>query len=702
MKTPRTSSSRAAACLLLAAACGTLGSPALAARRRVQQLVPATFVNKVDALGFNWDINHQTGQVNRGTNYCFNGAQVLQVNGRNFSSNQPKMTADGSEYVLTSTSVPGLEVTRRIRLDAKAGAVRYVDSFKNTGASAVNVSVTLRTQMGSQCQAVVSDLGTPNPTSLGKKGCGIFVIQRPQYNRPSLLLYLASARSKLKPTISNQNNYTFQSMYNLTVPPRKSVSVLHGIAQRRTNTTPDPKTLAGLFKPFKSRKWLSGLPADVRRTIVNARGLGFGAGGAARELVGLEQLDVARGNQDVLALGEETRLTGTATCARLVVRSGYGEATVPFEKVAALVGAKSRSGGPRVHLRDGQVFGGTIETEGFRFTMSSGLTMDLRMEALDRLVTSAAASDGDPGEKVSAWIETVDGDRLSLVRSGRTAGLEDPPVSSRFAERVRSDNERGDPNIRLSAATPWGQRDIRLADLRSLRSAASPSLGHRVALKDGSRFLAFLDNRAVELDTLLFGTRKFEPAQIRAIVARGNGASEEDDAEDIDSPHLVLVGENMLAGRIDLAEVRFVTFGEVIPVPPEQMRSLRNVSDEDGTRFGGGQTFSADVWAGGTVVGRIMEVVLPVRVGDEVWQVPTRDIVDVIVPSPTVPDALRGKIARLIRDLGHPDWETREAATGELKELGYLARTQLAEALRAATDPEVRRRAQDLLDGLTD
>ncbi|MHC4202042.1 MAG: hypothetical protein ACYSU0_18790, partial [Planctomycetota bacterium] len=343
-----------------------------------------------------------------------------------------------------------------------------------------------------------------------------------------------------------------------------------------------------------------------------------------------------------------------------------------------------RSGGPRVHLRDGQVFGGTIETEGLRFTMSSGLTMDLKMEALDRLVTSEAASDGDPGEKVSAWIETVDGDRLSLVR---------PKVRAGGAREGRT---------RLSAATPWGQRDIRLDDLRSLRSAASPSLGHRLALKDGSRFLAFLDNRAVELETLLFGTRKFEPAQIRAIVARGNGSPEEDDAEDIDSPHLVLVGENMLAGKIDLAEVRFVTFGEVIPVPPEQMRALRNVSDEDGTRFGGGQTFSADVWAGGTVVGRIMEVVLPVRVGDEVWQVPTRDIVDVIVPSPTVPDALRGKIARLIRDLGHPDWETREAATSELKELGYLARTQLAEALRAATDPEVRRRAQDLLDGLTD
>lgn len=667
--------------LLLAAACALLALPAHAVQRRSRGLVPATFAPKVDALGFTWDINQRTGQVNRGTNYCFSSALVLKVNGQSFNSTQPKMTADGSEYVLAAANIRGVAVTRRIGVDIKVGAVRYVDTFKNAGSKPVSVTVTLRTQMSTNCQAVVSDTGAHSPKSLGKKGCGIFAVQRPHYNRPSVLFHLATPKAKHKPSISIQSNYTFQFTYALKVPPRKAVSILHGIAQRRVGAVPDPKTLAGMFKPFNSRKWLRGVPLDVRRTIVNVRGLG--PGGQGLELAGLERLQVSRGNQDVLALGEETRLTGTATCARLAVTTRWGGTTIPFEKVAALVGAKCRSGSGGVYLRDGQVLGGTIEARGLRFMMSSGLAMDLGIETLDRLVTAASNNDGDPGEKISGWIETVDGDRLSLVRASDPGGAP-----------------------RLSAATPWGRRDIVLDDIRSLRTAAVPSLGHRVALKDGSRFLAFLDGPAVELGTFLFGAQKFEPAKIRSITARGDGASEEDDSDEIDSPHLVLVGENVLVGKIDLAEVSFVAFGEVIPVPPEQIRAMHNVSEEEGTvglpKGGGGLTFSADVWAGGSVVGRVMQVVLPVRVGGDVWQIPARDILDVFVPSPTVPDALRGKIARLIRDLGHPEWETREAATRELKELGYLTKGQLTEALRASTDPEVRRRAQGLLDGLAE
>ncbi|GAG05526.1 unnamed protein product, partial [marine sediment metagenome] len=57
-------------------------------------------------------------------------------------------------------------------------------------------------------------------------------------------------------------------------------------------------------------------------------------------------------------------------------------------------------------------------------------------------------------------------------------------------------------------------------------------------------------------------------------------------------------------------------------------------------------------------------------------------------------------IALLIRGLGHPDWQKRKEATDELARLGYMAKSQIEEARRQTTDAEVRRRLEDLINGL--
>ena len=61
---------------------------------------------------------------------------------------------------------------------------------------------------------------------------------------------------------------------------------------------------------------------------------------------------------------------------------------------------------------------------------------------------------------------------------------------------------------------------------------------------------------------------------------------------------------------------------------------------------------------------------------------------------------MRLKIAGLIRDLGNDDWEKREAATQALGQLGFMAKPLLEETLKTTPDPEVRRRVEQLIDGL--
>ena len=61
---------------------------------------------------------------------------------------------------------------------------------------------------------------------------------------------------------------------------------------------------------------------------------------------------------------------------------------------------------------------------------------------------------------------------------------------------------------------------------------------------------------------------------------------------------------------------------------------------------------------------------------------------------------MRGKITLLIRDLGHPEYTKRKAASDALGELGHLPKLQLTEALKQTSDPEVRRRLEALLEPL--
>ena len=102
---------------------------------------------------------------------------------------------------------------------------------------------------------------------LGEKGCGLLVT-RTSTSYPAVVFYLAGARSKLKPTLQRQGSYQFLFRYPLVVPPKKTVAIVHGLAQRNLQGTPDAKTLAGYFKPFQSRTWTRDLPAEVRQVPI--------------------------------------------------------------------------------------------------------------------------------------------------------------------------------------------------------------------------------------------------------------------------------------------------------------------------------------------------------------------------------------------------------------------------------------------------
>jgi hypothetical protein len=68
--------------------------------------------------------------------------------------------------------------------------------------------------------------------------------------------------------------------------------------------------------------------------------------------------------------------------------------------------------------------------------------------------------------------------------------------------------------------------------------------------------------------------------------------------------------------------------------------------------------------------------------------------------SEPIPFGADVKVADLIRRLGDADFKVREAASAALLKYGEAARGQLQQAIREVNDPEIRRRAQHILDAL--
>ncbi|MGE0713748.1 MAG: hypothetical protein AB7N76_14070 [Planctomycetota bacterium] len=647
----RTQTASLCLCLLLAGA----------AQAKDEKLVPAQFQSKNDSLGERWDVD------SRGNLQVMSVGQVHQllVNGVNFNSEQRLMTADGAEYVFKG-KCGNLVTTRRVKVQDKFAGVRMVDIVENPGSSPLEVTFTEISRINMMPNPTVSDQGTPVNQNLGKKDSGIVVQTAAQV---TLLYGLVGRGGKSSPTISKQHNYELRFDYRVKIPAKGRAALVLNLA--KVTGTPGQKQIEQIYRDFHSPKYTRDLPREVRARIVNTRA--GGAPGGETTLASLEEeLGLAGATLDVLAFGPETRVRGTAHCQKLEIDSGYGKAEIPFEQIAAMAGGAYKSGQARLHFKDGQKLSGKMLTDGLRFEMTTGLSVDLRVDRLDRLVIRKAREQSmpPPGRLL---VETQAGDRL-MVKSPAGAAL--------------------------GLATRWGVRRVPLERVKSLARIGEGQPGFWVTLTDKSHFRAFFSDAQLELESELFGPVRFTPAQVRAIVSadaiRRPGRDQEDDGE-ILQPFLTLVGGDIIVGQIDLPAVHFAGTGEVLPVPPTQIRNLNNSAEGEAPEFGEAVEFKAELWGGGEVAGVLREALLPVQTGDgKVW-IPARELLSAQVPTPQIPPALRQRIAALIRELASPSWEKREAATRELRSLGALARLPLEETRSQTRDPEVERRVKELL-----
>lgn len=614
-------------------------------RSTSQALVPAQFNRNVqDAMGFQWDVNQQ-GAIQSGTNRCFSSAGQLLVNGSSFSPSQQMMTADGMEYVLTRTQ-SGVQVTRRVRIDVKSATLRYVESFHNPQTTPVTLDVKIMTSLRTSVSSVITDTGRPVSSSsggrpmlpsmpgsprllsyvgapvLGEKDCGLLVT-RSSTSYPAVLIYLAGPRSKLRPTLQRQSSYRFLFTYPVTVPPKKTVSIVHGLAQRNIGGTPDPKTLANYFKPFQSRDWTRNLPLAVRRSILNAGRSAYAEETPRSPLLQpvmnlADRWDVQRGKTDVLVQDEQTRVSGAVRGSSLTVETPFGKTAVPLGEVALLLGGGGIGRTQRVHLRNGEVLVGTVGAGELTLEAESGLEVELTPKQINLLFMHADPADGKPPPKAVALLKTHHGDQLALA---------------------------ADSPSKIRAATAWGPIEVPLAEIHYLYPIREPQPIHRLILNNKSRLSVILGGSELELATLRFGPVKLAPgaiARLASVKAAGPSEQpgEDDDQQQLKVPHCRLLGGNLLVGTVAAARLDLLTPAGLTPV---DARLLRLVERQDEDQQGPNPAFSIELANGTSLVGRFRDGVFPLRALGKVWKLPVHHVLAFRRPEQTPEEAGPGE-----------------------------------------------------------
>jgi hypothetical protein len=264
---------------------------------------------------------------------------------------------------------------------------------------------------------------------------------------------------------------------------------------------------------------------------------------------------------------------------------------------------------------------------------------------------------------------------------------------TQYGDRLLLSSE-GSQKIRF--VTAWGTRDIPVESMQSLTAQQGDVLGFALVLKEGTRVFGAIKNETITLRSLRFGKIEIPPLKMKALIRAPHPGQEAGERVD---PYVVLKAENIIVGKISLPQLHLVVNGEIVPVPSNQVRRMQRITEDEDAADAGldDSIFELELWGAGRIRGRLQERMLSLKTAQGVWDVPAADIVELESPAPTIPDSLRDKIAGLIRDLGHPDWEKREEATTALKDMGALAKRQLAEVSRQTNDPEVKRRADALL-----
>ena len=462
-------------CCLCLLGVGVSAVSAAEAKGAAEVLTDSDLAPFTDSQGMVWDIL-QDGQVQDGSNDCFDGGMRANLAGRGWNCEQQKQTSDGQEFVLIGKA-GNLEYTRRIRMDAPRAWIRYLEIIHNPTDKGVPCKLEVQSNLGNNAQMFTTDGKAFSGGALAKGNLGFAALQQQQnQNRPSVLWLVGDGLATVKPTLTSQGGRSMKVQWTMSVPAKGTITLMHLMAQRNAL---NPTQFADALKPVWRRQLVkpqlpTGITPDNWQMAVEV------VGGLPLVEALAQQYAIEDRSADTVILdsGDGARMRGQLTGGPLQVSTRLGSGPVPLAQIAASVAVE---GSLRLYLRDGEVLvadpaspiSGVIE-----LASAEGMRLPVDASRSQAVVMRSEVTDGQPGKAVG-FLKLVDGTRLAVTG--------DLPV--------------------LPVLSTWGAVEVPFSQITTLTRIREPRPAWRIHLEDGSVITAVPAAAALSLPTVRYGVK---------------------------------------------------------------------------------------------------------------------------------------------------------------------------------------------------
>jgi subtilisin family serine protease len=188
-------------------------------------------IDLFDSLNFRWDVQGD-GSIGDGTNDAYDGGLRL-ANFPFFSTGQ--IEDNGREVVIGLAAIDGVQVTRKIYVPEAQSWARFLEIVANTSSSAVNYTVDLNTNLGSNGQTVL--VGTSSGDIVFNTEDNWLVTDDVDGEGDPTMLHVIAGENGIRPNATSLNFDDINFQYNLTLAPGETQVVMHFAVQNLDQAT---------------------------------------------------------------------------------------------------------------------------------------------------------------------------------------------------------------------------------------------------------------------------------------------------------------------------------------------------------------------------------------------------------------------------------------------------------------------------------
>ena len=626
-----------------------------------------------DSAGNNWDVQ-QDGRIGDGGNNIYDGGGKLFVGSDNTQWVSPQQQAGfdpvSNEVVLAPAQIDGLNITRRLCVNARQNWCRWIEVLENPGAAPIHTQVHVNFSLGGQI-ANSRDLVDDKKSH---KNVGVATFD----GNHNLVMIGAGRGARVIPHIAYQQNADqVDFTWDVDVPAKQKVAIFHFQVVR-----PGFPEAAAFWDATRDRDLTADIPADLSRVVLNFP--------HSEKMI--NDLEVLRGGLlDVVELRGGDQWRGTLKDASYKLDTFCGPLELPADQVVSMMTIGSFRPFQLFVTAEGEVFGGTLQADSIKLQLTSGQITSIPLHSVTRL--GYRKRSGEPDE----WRF----DRpTAFLRDGQRIGVQLPADA-------------------VPVSTVYGPLLLKPESIAALVFQGDDQPVHQIVLADGSRFCGVVTKESFDLKIRnpAVGTGSMSPghgallagAVSRTVafptqsLSRLQFSASPDETGD-QTPTLTVTNGDRLVGAL-AGQLELQTGFDTIRINGAEVRSMSHAQPDNlpaGAAGAGAQSpaeVQVTLWDDATLSGQLKgDMVAFTLKSGVVMKVPAALIDQYTQPEPQPSQELLDRIKSIVGELADPDWKHRDRAADQLRGLGPSVSSVLKK-LKVSQPPEAQKQIDTILKG---